>query len=116
MMLAHIGNWLPVHNWCPRANGVGEHAPRFPPRAFAVTTQRQRERRLLGQIEQVGELVDDDAAELFGVHDGDGAAVPACHVMADADGDQFDGGFALYPADHLTQVLVEVAARIDAEC
>ncbi len=41
-------------------------------------------------VEQLGELVGHGAAELLGIDDGDGAAIVARHVMADADGDQFD--------------------------
>jgi len=44
-----------------------------------------------GGLEQLGELLDHDARQLFHVDDGDGAAVPARDVVADADGDQFDG-------------------------
>src|SRR6266849_693181 len=51
----------------------------------------------VGLDEQFGELFGDGAAEFFGVDDGDGAAVVARDVVADADRDQFDrrAGFDL---------------------
>jgi hypothetical protein len=40
-------------------------------------------------------LLDQHAAQLLDVDDGDGAAVVARDVVADADGDQLDGALAL---------------------
>src|SRR3989304_227730 len=39
-------------------------------------------------LEQFGQLLGHGAAELLGIDDGDGAAIIARDVMADADGDQ----------------------------
>ena len=39
-------------------------------------------------IEQVCELIGHGSAKLLDVIDGDGAAIPACHIMADADGEE----------------------------
>src|SRR5207247_3256800 len=47
-------------------------------------------RHAMRLAEQFGELLGNGAAELFGVDDGDGAAIVARHVVADADRDQFD--------------------------
>ena len=60
-----------------RCSGCGRTAPRA-----------ARWRRLL--VEQLGQLLGHGAAELLGVDDGDGAAIVARHVVADADGDQLD--------------------------
>src|SRR4051812_49193768 len=46
--------------------------------------------RPMGLAEQFGELFGDGAAEFFGVDDGDGAAIVARDVVADADRDQLD--------------------------
>ena len=68
-----------------------------------------------GFVEQLGELVRHGAAELLGVDDGDGAAVIARHVVADADGDQLDRRARLDLLDHLAQVALEIVAGIDRE-
>src|SRR6476620_11232294 len=54
-------------------------------------------RDAVGLVEQFGQLFGDGAAEFFGVDDGDGAAIIARDVMADADRDQLDrrAGFDL---------------------
>ena len=54
----------------------------------AAVTRPAAPRRML--VEQLGELLGHRAAKLLGVDDGDGAAVIARHVVADADGDQLD--------------------------
>ena len=41
-------------------------------------------------VEQLGKLLGHDAGKLLRVGDGDGAAVVARDVMADADGEQLD--------------------------
>ena len=70
-------------------------------------------RRVL--VEQLGELVGHRAAELLGVDDGDGAAVVARHVVADADGDQLDRRAGLDLLDHPAQVALEIVAGIDRQ-
>src|SRR3546814_649683 len=66
-------------------------------------------------VEQGGELLHHGAAELLGVDDGDGAAIVAGHVMADADRHQLDRRAVLDVADHVAQVLLEVVAGIHRE-
>ena len=66
-------------------------------------------------VEQLGELLHHRAAELLGVDDGDGAAVVARHVVADADGDQLDRRARLDPVDDVAQVALEVVAGIDRQ-
>src|SRR5689334_16200439 len=41
-------------------------------------------------VEELGELLHHGAAKLFGIDDGDGAAVVAGDIVADADGDELD--------------------------
>src|SRR5215831_15260427 len=65
--------------------------------------------------EQLGELFGHDAAELLGIDDGDGAPIVARHVMADADGDQFDRGAGLDILDHPAQMALEIVAGIDRQ-
>ena len=66
-------------------------------------------------LEQLDELVGHGAGELGRVGDGDGAAIVARHVVADADGDQLDRGARLDLLDHLAQVLLQIAARVDRQ-
>ena len=66
-------------------------------------------------LEQLGELLGHRAAELLGVDDGDGAAVVARHVVADADGDQLDRRARLDLLDDVAQVPLEVVAGIDRQ-
>ena len=72
--------------------------------------RRRRRRRVL--LEQLDQLVGHGAGELGGVGDGDGAAVVARHVVADADGDQLDRGARLDLLDHLAQMPLQVAAGV----
>ena len=87
----------------------GDHATRLPP--------RRRTRRLGGGVflEQLGELLGHGAAELLGIDDGDGAAVVARHVVADADGDQLDRRARLDLLDDPAQMAFEIVAGIDRE-
>ena len=66
-------------------------------------------------LEQLGELLGHRAAELLGIHDGDGAAVVARHVVADADGDQLDRRAGLDVLDDPAQVPLEVVAGVDRQ-
>ena len=54
-------------------------------------------------------------AELLGIDDGDGAAVIARHVVADADGDQFDRRARFDLLNHPAQVALEIVAGVDRE-
>ena len=63
-------------------------------------------------LEQLDQLVGHGAGELGGVGDGDGAAVVARHVVADADGDQLDRGARLDLLDHLAQMPLQIAAGV----
>ena len=65
--------------------------------------------------EQFGQLFGHGAAQFLGIDDGDGALVVARHVMADADGDEFDGRALLDVVDHLAQMLLEIVAGVDRE-
>ena len=82
-----------------------------------ATLGRGRRGRLLGLflVEQRGELLHHRAAELVGVDDGDGAAVVARDVVADADGDQLDRRARLDPVDDVAQVALEIVAGIDRQ-
>src|SRR5882757_6542595 len=51
-------------------------------------------------IKKTGQLLHHRAAEFLGVRDGDGTAVIARHVMADADRHQLDARIILDPMDH----------------
>ena len=62
--------------------------------------------------EQFDQLLGHGAAQLLGIHDGDGLAVIARHVMADADGGEFDAGAGLDLLDHPAQMLLQVIAGI----
>ncbi len=66
-------------------------------------------------LEQFGELLGHGAAEFLGIDDGDGAAVIARDVMADADGDQFDRRAGLDLLDHPAQMPLEIIAGIDRQ-
>src|SRR6187431_865828 len=61
-------------------------------------------------VEQGGELLDQRAAELFGIHDRDRAGIIAGDVMADADRRQLDRRLGLDPVDHLAQMPFEIAS------
>src|SRR2546430_4686801 len=65
--------------------------------------------------EQFGELFGDGAAELFGVDDGDGAAIVARDVVADADRDQLDWRAGLDLLDDVAQMALQVVAGIDRQ-
>src|SRR5437868_8504285 len=47
-------------------------------------------RNAMGLAEQLGEFFGNRAAEFFGVHDGDRAAIITGNIVTDADGDQLD--------------------------
>jgi hypothetical protein len=51
----------------------------------------------------------------LGVDDGDGAAVVARHVVADADGDQLDRRAGLDLVDDVAQVPLEIVAGVDRQ-
>ncbi len=66
-------------------------------------------------VEQLGQLLDHDAAEFLGVDDRHRAAVIARHVVADADGDQLDRRALLDLLDDPAQMPLEIIAGIDRE-
>src|ERR1700674_2719860 len=66
-------------------------------------------------VEQFGELLDHDAAELLGVDDRHGAPVIARHVMADSDRDQFDRRALLDVLDDPAQMPLQIVAGIYRE-
>ena len=66
-------------------------------------------RRLLEQFRQ---LLGHDATQFLGIDDGHGAAVIARHVMADADGNQFDRRARLDVLDDAAQVAFEIIAGV----
>src|SRR6185437_8540647 len=61
-------------------------------------------RRTVRLAEQFGELFGDRAAEFLRIHDGDGAAIVARDVVADADRDQLDRRTGLDLLDDVAQV------------
>jgi hypothetical protein len=65
-------------------------------------------------VEQRGQLLH-HRAQLVGVDDGDGAAVVARDVVADADGDELDRRARLDPVDDVAQMALEVVAGIDRQ-
>src|SRR5215471_539842 len=64
-------------------------------------------------VEEFGQALEHDAAQLLRIDDRHGAAVVARHVMADADRRQLDFAQALDVVDDLAQVLFEVIAGVD---
>src|SRR5260370_5271174 len=64
-------------------------------------------------VEQRGKLLHHGTAQLIGVDDGDGSAIVARDIVADADGDQLDRRARLDPVDDVAQVALEVVAGID---
>ncbi len=66
-------------------------------------------------VEQRGELLHHRAAQLVGIDNGDGTAVVARDVVADADGDQLDRRARLDPVDDVAQMALEIVARIDRQ-
>src|SRR5258705_10927505 len=66
-------------------------------------------------VEQFGELFGDGAAELFGVDDGDGAAIVARDVVANADRDQLDRRAGLDLLVGIAQMGPQVVAGIDRQ-
>ena len=46
-------------------------------------------------LEELGQFLGHGAAQFLRVNDGHGALVVARHIMAYADGDKLDGGFAI---------------------
>ena len=100
---------LPSALWGPDRENVPTPATR---RSAAAPTPRGPGGLL---VEQLGELVGHGAAELLGVDDGDGAAVVARHVVADADRDQLDRRAGLDVLDHPAQMAFEIIAGIDRQ-
>src|ERR1700694_2445581 len=72
-------------------------------------------RGAMGFAEQLGELLGDGAAEFFGIHNGDRAAIIARHVVADADRDQFDRRARLDFLDDMAQMAFQIIAGIDRQ-
>src|SRR6266851_9490582 len=70
---------------------------------------------LVGLAEQFRELFGDGAAEFFGVDDGDGAAVVARDVVADADRDHFDRRAGFDFLDDMAQMALQIIAGIDRQ-
>src|SRR5690242_11148900 len=64
-------------------------------------------------IEELGKLLRHGAAKLLRIHDSHGTPVIARHVVAYADGDQFDRRARFDLLDHPTQMAFEVIAGID---
>src|SRR6266567_754236 len=56
------------------------------------------------------------AAEVFGIHDGDRAAIVARDVVTDADRDQFDRRAGLDFLDDVAQMALQIIAGIDRQC
>ena len=67
-------------------------------------------------LEQLGQLVGDRPGQLFDVDQGDGAAVVAGDIVADADGDQLDrrSWFSMSPMT-VAQVALQVVAGVHAD-
>ena len=59
-------------------------------------------------VEQLGKFLGHDAGKLLGVGDGDGAAIIAGDVMADADGEKFDRRVGLDFLDHLAEMTLQI--------
>src|SRR5215212_555037 len=74
-----------------------------------------RWRGTMGLAEQLGEFFGNRAAEFFGIHDGDRAAIVARDVVADTDRDQFDRRAGIDFLDDVAQVTLQVVAGIDRE-
>ena len=66
-------------------------------------------------VKQFGQFFGHGAAEFFGIHNRHRAAVIARHIMADADGKQFDGraGFDLF--NHMAQMPFEIITSVDRQ-
>src|SRR3546814_19078494 len=69
----------------------------------------------LYRSEQGRELLHHGAAELVRVEDRHRTPVVARDVMADADGDEFDGRAQLDPLDDLAQVAFQIVAGVDRQ-
>ena len=98
-------------------SGLGPAGPSRNDGQRQCSFRRGGAHRLGGRLllEQLGELLGHHAAELLGIHDGDGAAIVARHVVADADRDQLDRRARLDLLDHPAQVPLEIVAGIDRE-
>ena len=59
-------------------------------------------------VEQLGKLLGHHAGKLLCVGDGDGAAIIAGDVVADADGEQLDRGARLDLLDHLAEMTLQI--------
>ena len=99
---------------------VSTHRGTEAPAVVASRVEPARGRRVRGStcgvlLEQFGELLGHGAAKLLGIDDGDGAAVVARHVVADADGDQLDRRARLDLLDDLAQMPLEIVAGIDRQ-
>ena len=55
-------------------------------------------------VKQVGELADNGAAKLVDIGNGDGTPVIPGHIMANADGQQFNRRAGLDIADHFAEM------------
>src|SRR5207244_5009427 len=69
----------------------------------------------MGLAEEFGKLFGDGATELFGIDDGDRAAVVTRDIVTDADRDQFDRGAGLDLLDDVAQMPFQVIAGIDRQ-
>src|SRR5215831_4888087 len=81
----------------------------------AVRGQGQTVRLVDTFLEELHELVGHGASELGGISDGDGTTVVARHVVANADGDELDGGARLDLLDDLAQMALQIAARVHGQ-
>ncbi len=59
-------------------------------------------------IEQLGKLLGHDAGKLLRIGDGDGPAIVAGNVMADADGKQLNRRSRLDLIDHLAKMPLQI--------
>ena len=62
-------------------------------------------------LKELGQFFGHGATQFLGIDDGDGALVIAGHVMADADGDEFDGRLAFDVGNDLAQVASRDSCR-----
>ena len=67
-------------------------------------------------LEQRHQLIRHGAGEFAGVGYGDGPCVVACDVVADADGDQFDGRIGLDLVDDLPQMGFQIGTTVHGQC
>ena len=72
-------------------------------------------RRAVGFAEQFGKLFGDGTAQLFGIDDGDGAAIITGDVVTDADRNQLDRRPGLDLLDDVAQMTLQIVAGVDRQ-